>query len=169
MVDSPAITDRFRWDVCRTQADLFAANHYGKLSERSHQLGMGTHPESGGSGHYNIDALQTEGINEIPMGEFWKRNQEPNGPISDSGYTIREIASAAHIYGKEVCQAEAYTSFADDWIDDPWSMKDIGDSALCNGLTRNVLCFYVHQPRLNDFPGYQWPHVGTHFDRNITW
>ena len=40
---------------------------------------------------------------------------------------------------------------------------------MCEGLTRNVLCFYVHQPRLDIKPGYQWAHVGTHFDRNITW
>jgi hypothetical protein len=37
------------------------------------------------------------------------------------------------------------------------------------GLTRNVLCFFVHQSTLTDIPGYQWEHVGTHFDRNVTW
>ena len=168
-VDSPEISERFRWDAVRTFADLFAANHYGKLSEKSKRYGLGTHPESGGPPHYNIDGLQTEGLNDIPMGEFWKRNQEPNGPRSNTLYTIHQIASAAHIYGKPVCQAEAYTSFGDDWIDDPWSMKDIGDEAFCDGLTRNVLCFFVHQPKMNAFPGFQWAHVGTHFDRNITW
>ena len=48
-------------------------------------------------------------------------------------------------------------------------MKDIGDEAFCHGLTRNVLCFWVHQPRLDIKPGFQWAHVGTHFDPNITW
>ena len=43
-------------------------------------------------------------------------------------------------------------------------MKDIGDEAFCHGLTRNVLCFWVHQPRLDAKPGFQWAHVGTHFD-----
>jgi hypothetical protein len=32
-----------------------------------------------------------------------------------------------------------------------------------------VLCFWVHQPKLDAKPGFQWPHVGTHFDCNITW
>jgi len=27
----------------------------------------------------------------------------------------------------------------------------------------------VHQPNLNDIPGYQWVNVGTHFDPHITW
>jgi hypothetical protein len=48
-------------------------------------------------------------------------------------------------------------------------MKDIGDEAFCHGLTRYVLCFWVHQPNLNDIPGYQWVNVGTHFDPYITW
>lgn len=168
-VETAEITERFRWDALRTFADLFAANHYGRLSERSKRHGLGTHPESGGPAHYVIDGLQTEGINDIPMGEFWKRNQEPDGKKSNTLFTIRQIAAAAHVYGKPVCQAEAFTSYADDWIDDPWSMKDVGDEAFCEGLTRNVLCFFVHQPEMKSFPGYQWPHVGTHFDRNITW
>jgi len=48
-------------------------------------------------------------------------------------------------------------------------MKDIGDAAFCEGLTRNVLCFWIHQPRLDAKPGFQWAHVGTHFDCNLTW
>jgi len=106
------------------------------------------------------------------MGEFWKRNSEPAGPIPwtmDRNPSLKQAASAAHIYGKTDCQAEAYTSFACDWTADPWNMKDIGDEALCHGLTRNVLCFWVHQPRLDAKPGFQWAHVGTHFDPNITW
>ena len=55
------------------------------------------------------------------------------------------------------------------WEEDPFAMKDIGDRAFCAGLTRNVLCFYVHQPRLDAYPGFQWEAAGTHFDSHITW
>lgn len=173
-VDDSETTQRFLADYRRTAADLIAAHYYGRLRELTLQGGLrGIHPESGGPffDHW-IDGLQCAGINDIPMGEFWKRNREPDGPITwppQTNPTIKQIACAAHIYGKPVCQAEAFTSFADDWTDDPWSMKDIGDEAFCHGLTRNVLCFYVHQPRLDAKPGFQWAHVGTHFDRNITW
>jgi len=173
-VDDPQATQRFLDDYRRTLGELVAANYYGRFRELTLRGGLrGTHPESGGPGICCwIDALQCEGINDIPMGEFWKRNAEPEGPVSCSmpgNFTVKQAACAAHIYGKPVCQAEAYTSFADDWIDDPWTMKDIGDEAFCHGLTRNVLCFWVHQPRLDAKPGYQWAHVGTHFDPNITW
>ena len=173
-VDNAESTRRFLQDYRRTAADLVAANYYGRLRELTLKGGLrGTHPESGGPffEHW-IDALQCEGINEVPMGEFWKRNREPDGPItwpSEKNPTVKQVACAAHIYGQPVCQAEAFTSFADDWTDDPWNMKDIGDAAFCDGLTRNVLCFWVHQPRLDAQPGFQWAHVGTHFDCNLTW
>ncbi len=171
-VDNAESTRRFLQDYRRTAADLVAANYYGRLRELTVKGGLrGTHPESGGPffEHW-IDALQCEGRNDVPMGEFWKRNSEPDGPITwDHNPSLKQAASAAHIYGKPVCQAEAFTSFGDDWMDDPWSMKDIGDAAFCEGLTRNVLCFWVHQPRLDAKPGFQWAHVGTHFDCNLTW
>jgi len=171
-VDNAAETRRFLQDYRRTAADLVAANYYGRLRELTVKAGLrGTHPESGGPffTHW-IDALQCLGVNDVPMGEFWKRNREPDGPITHHhNPSLKQAASAMHIYGKRDCQAEAYTSFGCDWIDDPWTMKDIGDAALCEGLTRNVLCFWVHQPRLDAKPGFQWAHVGTHFDCNLTW
>ena len=85
------------------------------------------------------------------------------------GASVRQAASAAHVYGKPVNQAEAFTSFNPDWSEDPDFLKPYGDRAFCRGLTRNVLCFFVHQSTLTDIPGYQWEHVGTHFDRNVTW
>ncbi len=174
-VDDAETTARFLHDYRRTAADLIAANHYGRLRELTVAGGLrGTHPESGGPffGHW-IDALQREGINDIPMGEFWKRTTEPDGPITwhpDNNPTVKQVASAAHIYGKPVCQAEAFTYMgAGDWTSTPWNMKDIGDEAFCHGLTRYVLCFWVHQPLLDAKPGYQWANVGTHFDPNISW
>lgn len=188
-VTNKALTERFQWDYRRTLADLIAENYYGRLSKLSHQKGLGTHPESGGPFYtQDIDGLECEGTNDIPMAEFWAsrfaytvgsgveqgvsssffRTSESDFPACNYG-SIRQAATAAHIYGKPLCQAEAYTSFNDDWTEDPFFLKPYGDRAFCEGLTRNVLCFYVHQPDLHAKPGFQWAHVGTHFDRNITW
>jgi hypothetical protein len=172
-VDDSAATRRFLQDYRRTAADLVAENYYGRLEELSVKGGLrGTHPESGGPffTHW-IDALQCLGRTAIPMGEFWRRNYEPDGAVTHGDNpSLKQAASAAHIYGKPLCQAEAFTSMsACDWTAEPWIFKDIGDKAFCEGLTRNVLCFWVHQPRLDAKPGFQWPHVGTHFDSHITW
>ena len=174
ILGSREISNRFLWDHRRTIADLFVAGHYGRFRDLAHQAGIGTHPESGGPFWPHIDALQCLGTNDIPMGEFWKRMTEPEGNVwwvSDYGIcdTVKQAASAAHIYGKPICQAEAFTSMGPNWEEDPFMLKDIGDRAFCAGLTRNVLCFYVHQPQLDIRPGYQWEAAGTHFDRNITW
>lgn len=188
-VTNKEVTARFEWDYRRTLADLIAENYYGRLSKLSHECGLGTHPESGGPFYsHPIDGLECEGTNDIPMGEFWAarfshpfpggfdesvssdlfRSSESDFPACNYG-SVRQAATAAHIYAKQLCQAEAYTTFNDDWTEDPYFLKPYGDRAFCTGLTRQVLCFYVHQAELHAKPGYQWPHVGTHFDRNITW
>jgi len=175
IIDDRSTSNRFLWDYRRTIGDLFADGHYRRMRELAARHGLGTHPESGGPFWPYIDGLELAGINDIPMGEFWKRVPEaPDGrimwadnyPICD---TVRQAASAAHIQGRRVCQAEAYTSMGPNWEEDFFDLKDIGDQAFCAGLTRNVLCFYVHQPRLDIRPGYQWEAAGTHFDRNVTW
>jgi len=172
-VDNAEEAKKFLQDYRRTAADLVAENYYGRLETLSVKGGLrGTHPESGGPffSHW-IDALQCMGRTAIPMGEFWRRNYEPDGDVThDHNPSLKQAASAAHIYGKPLCQAEAFTSMnACDWTAEPWIFKDIGDEAFCEGLTRNVLCFWVHQPKLDAKPGNQWAHVGTHFDCNISW
>lgn len=192
-LDTPGLTDRFTWDYRRTVADLIAKNYYGRLSELSAKHGLGMHPESGGP-YFDqfINALEILGISDIPMAEFWSSrgpvrgaDGAPRGTTqgvpsaffhtsaksmpAQFGATVRQAASAAHTYGKPVSQAEAFTNFNKDWSEDPYFLKPYGDRAFCMGLTRNVLCFFVHQSTLTDVPGYQWEHVGTHFDRNVTW
>ncbi len=175
IVDDREVSNRFLRDYRRTIADLFADGHYRRLRQLAQQHGAGTHPESGGPFWPCIDALQNLGASDVPMGEFWKRVPEkPDGKIwwSDNYHicdTVRQAAAAAHIYGKPVCQAEAFTSMGPNWEEDFFDLKDIGDRAFCAGLTRTMLCFYVHQPRLDIKPGYQWEGAGTHFDRNVTW
>jgi hypothetical protein len=175
IIESPEASHRFLWDIRRTIADLYAANYYGRLAQLSHQAGIAIHPESSGPFYHHIDALQCAGVNDIPMTEFWKRVPESKAQAAWlSGQEafcdlVKQAASAAHIYGRPVCQAEAFTSMGPNWEEDPSMLKDIGDRAFCAGLTRNVLCFYVHQPDVKAFPGYQWEAAGTHFDNHITW
>lgn len=192
-LDTAELTRRFTWDYRRTVADLIAQNYYGRLRELSARHGLGIHPESGGP-YYDhfVDVLEILGISTIPMAEFWAsrgpvrdgdgnprgttqgvaselfRSSAPSMPEQFSA-SVRQAATAAHIYGKPIVQAEAFTNFNNDWSEDPSFLKPYGDRAFCRGLTRNVLCFFVHQSTLTDAPGYQWEHVGTHFDRNVTW
>ena len=157
-------------DVIRPVCPRFAShrrrpmgdNLYGRFLEKAHRLGMGVHAESGEWGPVSImDSFMNFGRNDIPMGEFWIQNSRHA--------SVKLAASAAHGYGKKIIQAEAFTSMGPNWEEDPWLLKKYVDPQFCNGLNRNMLCFYVHQPYLDIKPGYQWPAAGTHFDRNITW
>ena len=164
IVDNRDVSDRFARDLRRTVADLWADNLYGRFLEQAHRLGMGVHAESGEWGPVSImDSFMNFGRNDIPMGEFWIQKE-----VTASA-SVKLAASAAHGYGKKITQAEAFTSMGPNWEEDPWLLKKYVDPQFCNGLNRNMLCFYVHQPYLDIKPGYQWPAAGTHFDRNITW
>jgi alpha-L-rhamnosidase len=193
IVESPEITARFIWDYRRTIADLIAANYYGRLAHLAHAHGLGAHPESGGPWYTQyIDAMQCAGTNDIPMAEYWSSRKnfsgtelkasiysqgvsadffkaaEPALPAANFG-SIKQASATAHVYGKALCQGEAFTNYNPDWTEDPYFLKPYGDRAFCLGLTRNVLCFYVAQANLADKPGYEWEETGLHFDRNVTW
>jgi hypothetical protein len=176
-VDAPDTTVRFMEDFNLTLGDLTVDNYYGKLTELSHRYDAGVHPESEGYQKSYVDSLKALGRSDIMMGEYWSRITQPDGYIHQLSPaqlrwhdSIKEAASAAHIYGHPIVQAEAFTvSRVEDWSEYPFALKDIGDRAFCAGLNRNVMSFYVHQPDLHALPGYAWPHVGMNIDRNVTW
>ncbi len=186
-VNGPEITERFLWDYRRTLADLVAENYYGRLSKLSREHGLGTHSESGGPFYnHNIDGLECDGIDDIPMGEFWATLQLPNYitdesvaapffkstsllmPTCNTG-SVRQAATAARLYGRPFCQAESFTGFNDDWTEDPSFLKPYADHAFCLGLGRLVIHNFMQSARVDIKPGNAWEHVSMHFNPNITW
>ena len=172
---------RYTEDFDLTRAELWADNYYGRLSEKSHALNMQTHSEAGGPSrplyHYMGDMLRNYGSQDIVMGEFWSRedgvrmkfhNEErtSNLEIED---LIKSASSAAHIYGKTIVQAEAFTKIQKNFTRSFWDLKDVGDRAFCQGLNRNVLCFMVAQAGGGVKPGYTWRDVGMEFPRTMTY
>jgi len=176
-VDNAEVTARFLEDFNTTLGDLTVENYYGRFAELAHQHGVGIHPESEGYQKSCVDSLRALGQSDIMMGEYWSREASPEGYIHQLTAaqlrwhnSIKEAASAAHIYGRPIVQGEAFTCLgAVDWSEFPFALKDIGDRAFCAGLNRNVLCFYVHQPDAEAIPGYHWPRCGLKIDRFVTW
>jgi hypothetical protein len=168
IVDGRERTGRFFWDFRRTIGDLMAERFFRRFGELAHARGMKVHCETGyGTYPYpHIDGLQCAGSSDIPMGEFW-HGTDIMSQFNHFGNVIRSVASAAHVYGKSVVQAEAFTSW-NHWLESPFSLKSVGDEAFCDGLNRMVFHQYTHQPELEMKPGWQYG-AGTHFDRNITW
>jgi len=161
-VESNEKTERFLWDFRRTIADLYADNYYGYFGGLCHRAGMKAVTESYGNGGF--DAIQSGGMADIPMGEFWSH---ANGPIEP----VRLAASIGHVYGKPVIAAESFTAGEAQgaWRIDPFSIKAIGDLMFCNGVNRYVFHTYAHQPWRNLAPGMTMGPFGMQLGRTQTW
>ncbi len=160
IVDSPAATERFLWDMRRTVADLFAENYFGHFAElcRQHGLLNATEPYTG-----PFESLQSGAPADVVMGEFWSG--------SDGHPSVKMAASIAHIYGKTIVAAESFTAApeAGRWLNDPYSLKTLGDLMYCQGLNRYVFHRYAMQPWTNHWPGMTMGQWGFHFERTVTW
>ena len=113
-------------------------------------------------GHWGFPAefLQYGGQSDEVSGEFWATGDL--GSIE-----LRCASSAAHIYGKPIVHAEAFTSGLR-FESTPWSLKRRGDWALTEGINHWVLHVYIHQPWEDRRPGVNaW--FSTEFNRHNTW
>lgn len=103
IVGSPEETDGFFYDMRRTIADLVSDKYYGTLDSLCRQAGVDFTAQASGNGlNLVADNFQAKGRVQKPQGEFW-------GHHVHGSYDIKEAASAAHIYGKRIASAEAFT------------------------------------------------------------
>ena len=80
------------------------------------------------------------------------------------------MASAAHVYGKPILGAEAFTATDDEkWQGHPGIIKDLGDWAFCEGINRFVFHRYALQPWRDRAPGMSMGPWGLHYERTQTW
>ena len=92
------------------------------------------------------------------MGEFWNHQQF---------WVVKEAASAAHIYGQRIVNAEALTGWRN-WQEGPAEYKRRFDIALCAGLNHPTFHTFAHNPPEAGRPGFVY-HAGEHFNVNTTW
>jgi hypothetical protein len=99
-----------------------------------------------------------------PMAEFWSWEKYA------CTYSCTEMASAAHVYGKKIVGAEAFTANASErWLAHPAYIKDLGDWAFCEGINRFLFHRYAAQPWTNRAPGMSMGPWGLHYERTQTW
>ena len=155
-------SERFLWDFRRTIADLVAENHYAVFQELCHKHGMLFTAEAPGIGMpTTADEIQCKSFTDVPMGEFWLHGN------NDS----REPACAAHVFGKQLATAEAFTASTPEakWAKAPFDHKALGDLNFCRGINRFVFHRYAMQPWKDRFPGMTMGPWGTNFERTNTW
>jgi len=159
VVASLETSERFLWDLRQTISDLVVENYAGHLQTLAHQHGLRLSIEAYGG---PCDDIPYAGRADEPMCEFW---------IGGGGFpTCKGMASAAHIYGKPIVGAEAFT--ADDrekWLEHPATIKTLGDRAFCDGVNRFVFHRYAMQPWADRRPGMTMGPWGLHYERTQTW
>jgi hypothetical protein len=87
-------------------------------------------------------------------------------PLSDLS---EEMASAAHVYGRNIVGAEAFTSWRGDYADHPATMKPFADWAFCTGVNRFCFSEWIMQPWPGLVPGVSFATIGTVFHQSVTW
>lgn len=101
---------------------------------------------------------------DYPMGEFWL-----NSPTHDKPNDMLDAVSGAHIYGKNIIQAEGFTEVRGTWDEHPGMLKSLLDRNYCTGINSIVFHVYTHNPWLDRAPGMTLDGIGTFFQRDNTW
>lgn len=163
-VGTPELSERFLRDYHRTLADCFMEHCYGTLRELCHAHGLRWHSESGGPwdrklpGFQYADQLAFLGRNDMPQGEFWYQGRSFNRPV----------AMAAHLYGRPLAAAEAFTHMRGHWSAWPAALKPDADAAFCDGINHFIWHTFTASPAEFGKPGIEY-FAGTHFNPNVTW
>jgi hypothetical protein len=155
-------SERFLWDWRQTISELVLDNYAGAFRALAHEHGIGLSIEA-----YNTcptDEMAYAGRADEPMGEFWSWGKY------GAAYSVREMASAGHVYGKPIIGAEAFTAAdGEAWQGYPGNIKDLGDWAFCEGINRFVFHRYALQPWRDVRPGMSMGPWGLHYERTQTW
>jgi hypothetical protein len=82
-------------------------------------------------------------------------------------FLIKEVASASHIYGKKIVDAESFTTWRR-WKDSPFDMKKVVDRAFCEGLNNITFHTFASTNPEDGLPGRTY-HAGYDMNPGTTW
>ena len=162
-VQSTETSENFLLDVRKTIAELVVDQFYGTLADLAKQKGVSFTAES------VAPTMMSDGLAhykkvDVPMGEFWL-----NSPTHDKPNDMMDAISGAHIYGKKIIQAEAFTTVRMDWNEHPGNMKTVQDRNYALGINKLVYHVFAHNPWVDRKPGMTLDGVGLYFQRDQTW
>jgi hypothetical protein len=158
------ISARFRYDFNRVVSDQLIYSHYHTGTEFLKKYHAKLVSESGGPGApvWNtcpVDALKALGSVSVPRGEFWIQHRNM--------FLIKEVASASHIYGQKIVDAESFTTWRR-WKDSPFDMKKLVDRAFCEGLNNITFHTFASTNPEDGLPGRTY-HAGYDMNPGTTW
>ncbi|MBO0356685.1 DNA-binding protein [Hymenobacter sp. BT186] len=162
-LQSADVSERVLFDVRQTIAELVNDKFYVTLKEQAHAKGCTFSAEAIAPTMVSDGLLHYQHA-DVPMGEFWLRS-----PTHDKPNDMLDAVSGAHIYGKSIVQAEAFTELKLAWDEHPGMLKALQDRNYALGVNRMVYHVFVHNPWLDRQPGMTLSGIGLFFQRDQTW
>ena len=162
-IESAAKSEAVLRDVRQTINDLLQERFFKTVKTCAQEYGVQLSCESvaptmisQGMEHYKYA--------DVPMGEFWL-----NSPTHDKPNDMLDAISGAHIYGKNIVQAEGFTEVRGVWDETPASIKALLDRNFALGMNRLFFHVNTHNPWLDRKPGMTLDGIGLFFQRDQTW
>jgi hypothetical protein len=161
------VTDAFMYDYRKAVSEQLIFSHYTTGRDFLRRYGLKLIAEAGGPGYpisptpdsAPVDALKALGNVDVPRGEFWIQHMNI--------FLVKEVASAAHIYGLKINESEAFTTWRR-WKDSPFTMKQLADRAMCEGLNHFNFHTFAHSSEEAGLPGRAY-HAGSDINPRVTW
>lgn len=147
IVASEELSRRFDYDWKTTIEELINDNHFAELVRLSHESGcreLRAQPYNG-----PVNFMTAGALFDIPEAEYWLNKREYGW------WSLRMIASVAHINGKKIAAAESLTAMpANLRMDaDPFSTKAQTDLAFTMGINSMAIHATAHNPWPKHKPG----------------
>lgn len=135
IVGSRELTDRALLDFRSAVAETIADRYYGTFARLCSNDGVAYTTQA--MLNIETDNIAGRGRALKPQGEFWAYQ-------TDGNYDCLDAASAAHLYGRGIASAEAFT---DTPYETTWDgLLRIANIAYSRGINEFVVCASSHQP-----------------------
>jgi hypothetical protein len=162
-INSAAFSEKVLLDVRTTIAELVNDKFYVTLANLAKEKGVQLSAESVAPTMVGDGMLHYQ-VADVPMGEFWLRS-----PTHDKPNDMLDAISGAHIYGKNIVQAESFTQLRMAWDEHPAMLKTLLDRNFALGINRIFYHVFVHNPWMDKKPGMTLDPIGLFFQRDQTW
>ncbi len=163
LVGSEDLSRRFDHDWRTTIEEMINSEHFAELARLSHESGAKEFRAQPYNGPVNF--MTAGALFDIPEGEFWHVNR------NYGWWTLRMIASVAHVNGKAVASAESLTASPQHirFDKDPFATKAETDLAFTMGINEMALHVQPHNPWPNLRPGMIAGPYGPILSRGQAW
>ena len=150
-------------DIRQTINELINEVFFVTVAQKAKEYGVGFSSESVAPTMVS-DGIEHYKYVDVPMGEYWF-----NSPTHDKPNDMLDAISGAHIYGKNIVQAEGFTEVRGVWNETPASIKSLLDRYFALGMNRLFFHVNTHNPWLDRKPGMTLDGIGLFFQRDQTW